>query len=386
VSLRPLALAALAALACTSTEPPPAPGPTLVEPAPTPVVPVEPAPPSAPLPVSTQPWVWYHSYPELLVDAFSQVGTGSVAYEHRVGDRRRYVVRRNDQGVDLALEHLPEPEAVGEPVLVWRRRVTTTPIVGEPVVQAVMSRDVQIAVALRIPGGYERHTLAEDGSPVDSAIVLDPPGFDPQGAAIQLGGTSEHPMAYVRGTERAYLDELDHDTGVPVARASFGAEVLHDAFAWPPKGTRGERLGHCWPTLGGCHEVRRRGEVLELRAYDTAPSGDERWHTMLDPKGGRWWNMAVVIEHGEQLAVVAYHGSASGAAAWVIDRERGTPRFSGSPGSIGNIGHSKYGNEIALSLGDDGLVRAHGHESGGDYLGVLDLEAGRLLGHEVWRQ
>jgi hypothetical protein len=385
VSPRPLVLATLAVLACTSTEPPPqVPGPAPTEPTATPVEP-DPAPPPTLLPTSTLPWVWYHTYPEVLANAFSQVGVGPVAYEHVPGDRRRYTARRDDQGVDLALEHLSEPEAAEEPVLVWRRRVTTTPATGEPVVQTAMSTHAEIVVALRIPGGYERHALREDGSAVTSTIVLDPPGFDPHGATLQLGGLSEHPTVQVRGSGHAYLDELDPATGKLTARTSFGAQVLHDRFVWPPAGPRGQRLDHCWPTQGGgCYTARRRGEALELRATD--PAGRERWHTTLDPKGGRWWNMAVVLEQGRHVAVVAYHGSASGATAYSIDRERGTLGFSGSPGNIGSIGHSRYSNDVALSLGDDGLVLVHGHESGGDFLGVLDLEAARLLGHEAWRR
>lgn len=385
MSLRPLALAALTALACTSTEPPPAvPTPAEPTPAPAPAPAPEPTPPPTPLAASTRPWVWYHTYPAVLADAFSQVGTGPVAYDHLVGDRRRYTAHRDDQGVELVRERVPEPAAGGEPALVWRRRVTTTPALGEPVVQTMMSRHGHVVVALRIPGGYERHTLREDGSPDVSAIVLDPAGFDSEHAALQLGGTPEHPTVHVRSPASAYLDELDPESGRPTARASFGPEVLAERFRWPAPGTRGKPLGHCWPAAaGGCLALRRRGEALELRATDRA--GEERWHAPLEPKGGRWWNRAVVLEHGDVAIAVVYHGGASGAAAYGVDARSGALRFTSSPGSIGNIGHSMYSSQLAAALGDDGRVRVFGHESGGDYLGVLDPQAGRLLGHEVWR-
>lgn len=385
MSLRPLALAALTALACTSTEPPPRAAAPATEPAPAPgPAEPEPTPPPTTLAASTLPWVWYHAYPALLADAFSQVGTGPVAYDHQVGDRRHYTALRDDEGVELVLERVPEPTADGEPELVWRRRVTTTPALGEPVVQTMMSRYGHVVVALRIPGGYERHTLREDGTPDVSAIVLDPAGFDSEHAGLQLGGTPEHPTVHVRSSASAYLDELDVESGRPTARTSFGPAVLAGRFPWPPPGAQGEPLGHCWPAkAGGCLELRRRGEALELRATDAA--GEERWHTTLDPRGRTWWNMGVVLQHDDVAIAVVYHGIASGASAYGVDTASGALRFSATPGGIGNIGHSKYLNQLGAALDDDGLVRVFGHESGGDYLGVLDPEAGRLLGHEVWR-
>jgi len=384
VSLRRLFLAALAALACTSAEPPPpAPEHAPVELIPTPVEPVPEAPPAS-LAASTLPWVWYHTYPAQLADAFSQVGAGPIAYEHRVGDRRRYTVRHDDQDIELVLERLPEPDAEGEPVVAWRRRITTTEVWSDPVVQTSMGTPSQVTVALRSFEGYERHTFADDGTPRASVLVPDPPGFNSLAASLQLGGTSERPVVYVRGLGNAYLDELDPTSGEPIARARFGQEVLHERFRWPPVGPRGARFGHRWPAEGGGdHRARRRGDAIELLATD--PKGELRWRTTLDPKAGPWSSSAVVAEHAGCVVVVVYNGGSSGASAYVVDREHGTLRFSSSPGSIGSIGHSRYGNDVGLALFGQGIVRVYGHESGGDYLGVLDLGAGRLLGHEVWR-
>lgn len=389
VSSRPLALAALTALACTSTAPPPPPArpaPPPAEPAPEPAPEPEPAPPPAdPVAVSTLPWVWYHAYPARLADAFSQVGTGPVAHDHIVGDRRRYTAHRDDQGVELVRERVRESWDEDAPELAWRRRVTpTVPVLGEPVVQTMMSRHGHVVVALRIAGGYERHTLREDGTPDVSTIVLDPRGFDGRAAALQLGGTPDRPTVYVRAADRAYLDELDPESGRLTARASFGPEVLAERFAWPPPAARSKPFGRCWPArAGGCLVLRRGGEALELRALD--PDGQERWRTALDPRGGTWWTHGVVLEHGDVAIAVVHHGSATGGAAYGVDVASGALRFTASPGGIGNIGHSRYGSEVAAAVGDDGLVRVHGHESGGDYLGVLDPAAGRLRGREVWR-
>jgi hypothetical protein len=389
VSLRPIALAALTALACTSAEPPPDP-PVLTpaEPGPTPIEPEpEPMPPADPLPASSLSWVWYHDYPSELADSFSQIGAGPVAYDHRVGDRRRYTARRVDGAIELVRERMPEPGTKGEPVPAWTRRVTTTTAAaGEPVVQVTSGAPEEVVVAVRVSGGYERHAFADDGSPRSSAIAHDPPEFAGRDAALQLGGTNERPTVHVRGSNHAYLDEIEPATGKPVARKEFGPAVLFDRFSWPPEGGLGQRLGHCWPMRGGggCHEVVRRGEALELRAVDSA--GKERWRATLEPKGGNWYDTAAAVETRERVLVVAYHRIASGATAFTVDREHGTLRATGSPGSIGSIGHSQYSNEVALVLGDDELVRALGREAGGDYLGVIDPSTGLLLGHEVWRR
>lgn len=384
MSLRPILLAALAALACTSAEPPRlAPERAEPEPEPTPVEPA-PEPPPLELGTSTEPWVWYHTYPDVLADAFSQVGVGPIAYEHRVGDRRRYTARRYDQGIELVLERLPEPGEHGAPVLVWRRHVAHADDWSEPVVQTAMGSPTRISVALRRMHGYECHTFADDGTPGTSAFVIDPFGFGPLGD-VQLGGTGERTIVYVRGLADAYLDELDPVSGQPITRASFSKEIIPQRFRWPPVGPVGARFGHRWPSeLGGNHRVVRRGDAIELRSTDV--EDEERWRTTLDPKGGPWGNMAVVAEHAESVVVVVYGGGASGASAYGVDREHGTLRFSSSPGSIGSIGHSRYGNEVGLALFSEGIVRVHGHESGGDYVGVLDVRAGRLLGHEVWRR
>ena len=84
------------------------------------------------------------------------------------------------------------------------------------------------------------------------------------------------------------------------------------------------------------------------------------------------------------LVVVTFSSGASGARAFGVAPD-GTLRFAVSPGSIGTIGHSRYGNDVrAARVG--ALVVVHGHESGGRYVGVIDPREGRLLGYEVWRR
>jgi hypothetical protein len=323
--------------------------------------------------------------PAVLADAFSQVGIGPVAHDRRVGDPRRYTARRDDQGIELVLERMPEHDAAGEPILAWRQRVTTTMPLGEPVVQTSMGPPAGVVVALRLAGGYELHVLDERGAERFSFVAVDPPGFAPSRARLQLGGAAERLLVYVRGETQAYLDELDRNDGRRLGRASFDATVLWDRFTWPPEGPPGRELGHRWPRRdGGSYVVLRRGDVLQLRAE--GPEGEPLWRSTLDEEGGRWWTHAVVLQYAEHVLVVAYCAGASGAVAYGVAAEDGALRYTASPGSIGSIGHSKYGDEVALALDDEGHALVHGHESGGDYLGVLDVASGRLLGYEVWRR
>lgn len=383
---RLLLLAVLVAVGCTATEPPPAatrpaPSEPVRSPAPAPAEVV--AEPPAALALSTLPWVWYHTFPAVLAGGLSQVGVGPVAHDHRVGNPQRYTARRDDHGIELVREYLPERGSTGEPTLLWRRRVTSTAAFGDPVLQLVPSTVSQLVVALRVPGGYELQALTDEGNIRFSSIVLDPPGFAAQGAALQLGRTEDGLVVYVRNGTQAYLDEIDRSNGRPVARASFDPSVLFDRFDWPSRGPRGHDLGHRWPAQRGAYVLAHRGKALELRATDHL--GKPRWHTTLDPEGGRWWNTAALIEHDDHVVIVLYNGASSGATAYGVDRESGALRFTSSSGGIGPIGHSRYSNEVALGSDDLGHVLVYGHESGGDYLGVLDVQAGRLLGHEVWR-
>ena len=129
--------------------------------------------------------------------------------------------------------------------------------------------------------------------------------------------------------------------------------------------------------------MRKRGNGLVVE--HAGPGGKRLWSSTLDAQGGAWWSSAALLEHHETVVVVAYHGAASGAAAYGLTRRDGTKLFDTSPGSIGSIGHSKYSNDLALTMDEAGHVLTHGNESGGRYIGVLDVAEGRLLGREVWR-
>ncbi len=376
-------------IACTSAEVPPKASvpseevePVEVEPVEAEPVEVEPAEAEPPhqRPVSPQPWVWYHALPPKLAGGMMGVGTSSTAYQRIKGDPRRYDVAAARDGLELRRERLTRSDRVLE--LEWSRSIPgSTP--GEVVV-LVGLRSTDVIVGVRSDDEYELQRYSEDGDLQWSTTTADPEALGDSETALQLAMGGTNVVVYNRRDTGSYLDEVDFETGRTVARTIVEPVVLSSRFEWPPaEGVRGRRLGHRWPGLDGSHVVRKKGKALVVE--HAGPDGKKRWSTTVDAQGGGWWNSAALVEQGDTLVVVPFHGASSGAVAYGLARRDGAVRFEASPGSIGSIGHSKYSNDLALTVDEAGHVFTHGKESGGHYIGVLDVEAGRLLGHEVWR-
>ncbi len=242
-------------------------------------------------------------------------------------------------------------------------------------------------VGWRMEDGYSMRRFTAQGKLRWAFEIVEfvDPDLKPLGpASLQMAIGGAGVIVYNRGESEAYLDEIDFETGDIVARRSIDRSVLRSGFDWPPPGgVRGQALGVSWPAQEGSYVVRTRGKALEVER--AGADGKQLWSTTLDARGGSWWNSAALVEHQGTVVVVAYHGSSSGAVAYGLNRRDGTKRFDASPGSLGPIGHSKYHNDLALTVDPAGHVLTHGNESGGRYVGVLDLAAGRLLGREVWR-
>lgn len=345
---------------------------------------VDPAKTEAPQaqPLSLQPWVWYHAVTPSTARGLMDVGVSDVSYQHIVGAPRRYVAKTGRDGLELRREDLTESEGVKRPA--WSISI---PGAGEAPTDAVVlaePRSTDVVLGFRIDSGYVLRRYNQDGELqwVTTGADPDPPGTRPSMLQLATGGTSM--VVYNRRASGSYLDEVDFETGHAVARAVVRPAVLSSGFQWPPPSAiRAHELGHTWPTPAGSFVVRKRGNALVVDHSE--PGGKSLWSSTLDPQGGGWWNQAVLLQQRESVIVVAYHGSSSGAVAYGLNRRDGTKLFDASPGSIGSIGHSKYSNELALTVDAAGHVLTHGNESGGRYIGVLDVAAGRLLGREVWR-
>ncbi|MCB9594286.1 MAG: hypothetical protein H6719_16250 [Sandaracinaceae bacterium] len=354
---------ALALVACgepsTVTPPAPAEPPPEVEPAPEPEPEPEPEPAA-----SERPWRWFHTGPERDTGMF---GDGAV-HDHTampiVGDPRRFVVSREGTALIVTRENRSSFDPPVEPA--WTRRydagATGDPVIGtsavDELVAAAPTEDGYVVLSIDPADGALRWLVAEarDGA-----------------GPVELDLAEPEPIVvYVRAASGAYVHELAGDTGALVARASFGPEVRHDAFALPAP--RSFARGHTSPE--GYRLVRegRTGIAIE----------DDLVRTILS-ENDPFSDHAAMLALDDLVVVVTYCSGASGATAYGIERPGGRKRWTVSPGSIGSIGHSRYGNDVrVVREGPHAVVYAN--ESAGDYVGVIDPVAGRLLGYEVWRR
>lgn len=352
---------------------------TKVEPPPPEPAQLEPPPRQ---PISLEPWVWYHAITPARARALTQVGVSNISDQPFVGAPRRYVAETKRDELQLRREDLTDAGDIDRTA--WSTSIAAVEsasaepmVLGDP-------RSTDIVVGWRVDGGYGLRRYTQDGELRWEAGPADPDAFGEGHGALQLGLGGTTVVVYNRGAPASYLDEIDLESGHSVARTVVNPAVLSSRFVWPPPdAVHGEKLGHRWPTAEGSYVVRK--QVKALVVDHAGPGNKTHWSTTLDGQGGSWWNSAALLEYQDTVVVVAYHGSSSGAVAHGLARRDGSKLFDASPGSIGMIGHSKYSNDLALTVDRAGLLRTHGNESGGRYIGVLDLEAGRLLGHEVWR-
>lgn len=367
-----LVVAALLGIACTPAEPPP-------EVRTEDVAKVEP-PQSQPL--SLQPWVWYHNATPALARGLMNVGVSNISYQHVVGAPRRYVAEAKHEGLELRRDDLTTSDDVERTA--WSDVVPGLDADSADAVVLAEPRSTDVLVSWRIDAGYVLRRYTQDGELRWATEGADADPLDPSHFTLQLAVGGTNVLVYNRRASGAYLDEVDSETGHSVARAIVDPAVLSSRFQWPPPGgVQGHQLGHSWPARKGSYVVHKQGEALVVD--HAGPGGKSLWSTTLDAQGGGWWNSAALLEHHDTVVVVAYQGSSSGAAAYGLNRRDGAKLFDTSPGSIGSIGHSKYRNELALTVDEAGHLLTHGNESGGRYIGVLDVAAGRLLGREVWR-
>jgi len=299
-----------------------------------------------------------------------------------VGAPRRYVAEAKGKALELRREELTDSDKVER--VTWSTSIPGVDVARGGAVVLTEPRSTDVLVGWRVEDGYALRRYTADGVLRWVAATADPDPRPRTPSMLQMAVGATGVIVYNRGESGSYLDEVDFETGTPVARASVDSAVLSSSFDWPPSaGVRGHELGYSWPARIGSYVVRKRGKALEVE--HAGADGKMLWSTTLDTQGGAWWNSAALVEHQGTVVVVAYHGSSSGAVAYGLNLRDGTKRFDASPGSIGMIGHSKYNNDLALTVDAAGHVLTHGNESGGRYIGVLDLAAGRLLGHEVWR-
>ena len=282
-----LVVAALLSVACTPADAPPeVKGSRLAEVEPTNVE----RPRSQPL--SLQPWVWYHEVTPALARGLMDVGVSNISYQHIVGAPRRYVADAGRDGLELRREDLTDSDGVKR--VAWSisipgvdARPTDAVVLAEP-------RSADVVLGWRTDGGYVLRRYNQDGELRWVASGVDPDSLPTTPSMLQLAAGGTNLLVYNRRASGSYLDEVDFETGLSVARANVDPAVLSSRSTWPPpSAVQAHQLGHTWPTPAGSYVVRKRGKALVVDHSDSG--GKSLWSTTLDPQGGGWWNSAVLL-------------------------------------------------------------------------------------------
>ncbi|MGE0792301.1 MAG: hypothetical protein AB7S26_41895 [Sandaracinaceae bacterium] len=316
-------------------------------------------------------WRWFHRPPEH--DGGGVLGDGALS-DHAaltyVGDARRYLVRRVGSEVEVTREDRMRNDP---PVQArWTRRYAIGAS-GDPVIGTLNAgHGDRIVVAAPTSRGYAISTLSPDDGAPGWQRTYEEGGPGP----VQLGADQNGRfLAYLRGTRGLRVDELSTADGSPIRSATF-SDVVSRTFAPPTQ----RPLVRGGPAIDGLRLVRQGPEGLALEARATDGRALHTVLTTQDPFDDR----AVTATVGDVWVVVTFCAGASGAAAYGVSRTTGERVFTLSPGSIGSIGHSRYANAVRV-VAEGGLAVVYGDESGGRYVGVIDVGERRLLGHEVWR-
>jgi outer membrane protein assembly factor BamB len=354
----------LLVLGCDDPEPPRQP---TFEPPPAPT-----PPPAEPpdVPTAERPFRWYVEASDRDTASFGDGALHDHTAQHIVGDERRYVARRVDGDVEVVRENRQENEPAVEPAWTKRFELEAT---GEPVIGSTMGSPLYVAVPAE--AGYGIAAIdAESGDVLwQRAHVLAADGE----VGLQLDFGDGEITVYIRGAHDA-LHVLDAEDGSLVSRARFGTEIRAPGPNAPPEAIAGTARGG----RGGpdeAYRVRRHGDGLALER-----TGSTSWRTPLVP-AQVFDDHLVIVEAGGRLVAISYCANASGAYAFGFDPATGAIAWTSSVGSIGNIGHSRYSNDVSALARGDRLV-VYGNESGGSYVGVVDAREGRLVGWEVWRR
>jgi hypothetical protein len=322
------------------------------------------------VPTAERPFRWYVETSDRDTASFGDGALHDHTAQHIVGDPRRYVARRAGGAVEVVRENREASDPPVEPAWTKRFELEAT---GEPVIGSTMGSPLYLAAPT--DGGYAIAAIdAESGD----ALWQRAHAFDDDGdVRLQLDFGDGDVTVYLRG-DQDVLQVLDAEDGSLVSRARFGTEIRAPGPDAPPDAVEGTRRGR----RGGPddrYRVLRRGDGLALER-----TGSVSWRTPLVPEQV-FDDHLVVVEAGGHVVAVSYCGNASGAYGFGFDPESGALEWTASVGSIGNIGHSRYRNDVRAVARGDRLV-VYGNESSGSYVGVVDAREGRLIGWEVWRR
>lgn len=280
---------------------------------------------------------------------------------HVVGDERSYAVRREGARVLLA-RRAPDGTQVYEVEV-------CADATGAPVLGVEAFAGVALVAVPTARGVVVLARSADDGAARSEVVAVPAPLDAPE---VQLSGSASEVLAHVRTTAGAFLVRLDVERGAVLARSAVASDLSRGSLDAPASAAGGLRTGQRFASalVPGAHYVVRapRGRPPELALRDA--SGTERWSHALDGIAG--CTSAAIAEAGDAVVVASFCPSATGVVIDVLDVATGAARGSVHPYGIGSIGHSRYGNDVRVSI-DGGRARVYGDESAGRYVSSIDL-------------
>ena len=94
---------------------------------------------------------------------------------------------------------------------------------------------------------------------------------------------------------------------------------------------------------------------------------------------------SVFLTEGDSLFFAEFSPKDCGCSVSAYDMRDGRRTWSTLLSAVGRVKHFAYSNSVTLSI-NAGKLWVTGHESGGDYMEILDMRTGRVLGHKIYRK
>lgn len=158
---------------------------------------------------------------------------------------------------------------------------------------------------------------------------------------------------------------------------AFVNRTLSQGWTWPnPE-----------PSLDACIRRHLKGFTVERIEADHLPGGYTQWVRVKDhgrvvlrfPASAE----TTFTRSGDVLYLAVFYPLATGCSVRALDLRTGKERWKSELQGLGQVGHSKYRNQVAIDA-DGVAVVVRGKESYGRYIEVLDPRTGRTVGHKVF--
>ena len=88
---------------------------------------------------------------------------------------------------------------------------------------------------------------------------------------------------------------------------------------------------------------------------------------------------------GDVLVYAAFHPSSTGCAVVAYELKNKKQLWKTDLKGLGPIDHFRYSNSVNLEIINNDAVRVFGNESAGQYLEIVNLKTGKMVGHRVYK-